>query len=61
MDCEYAKRKADSRTVCECTLKGDFCGFVYFCPDERVVKNTARYVNCVRRTRALEKKEEGEQ
>lgn len=61
MECEYAKQKDNSRTICECTLKGDFCGFVYFCHDERRVKNTSRYVTCVRRTKALKKKEEGEQ
>ena len=61
MDCEYAKQKDNSRTACECTLKGDFCGFVYYCQDERRVKNTSRYVTCVRRKKALNKKEEGEQ
>ena len=61
MGCEYAKKKANSRTVCECTLKGDFCGFVYFCHDERTIKNTARYVTCKRRLKALNKQEEGEQ
>lgn len=61
MECEYANPKENSRTVCECTLRGDFCGFVYYCQDERRVKNTARYVTCVRRTKALKKKEEGEQ
>ena len=61
MECEYAKQKDNSRTICECTLKGDFCGFVYFCHDERRVKNTSRYVTCVRRTKALKKKEGGEQ
>lgn len=58
MDCKYGKTK--SRTECECILKGDFCGYVYYCTDERIVKNTSRYVNCVRRKRALEK-EGGEQ
>ena len=59
MDCEYAKIK--SRTECECVLKGDFCGFVYFCRDERTVKNTPRYETCVRRTKALKKEEEGQE
>lgn len=61
MDCEYAKKKPNSRTECECTLKGDFCGFVYFCRDERTVKNTPRYETCVRRTRAFKKEEEGQE
>lgn len=59
MDCEYAKKK--SRTECECVLRHDFCGYVYYCNDERTIKNTTRYVNCSRRKREQEKKEGGEQ
>lgn len=61
MSCEFAKIKQGSRTECECTLRQDMCGFVYFCHAERIVKNTAGYETCTRRTRALKKKEESGQ
>lgn len=61
MECEYAKLKNGSRTQCECTLRKDSCGYVYYCHPDQVVKNTTGYINCVRRRKAQEKKEESGQ
>ena len=59
MECEYAK-EGRRRTDCECTLRGDLCGYVYYCHPECRIKNTSGYIKCVRRTRANEEKLKGE-
>lgn len=59
MECEYAKQ-GRQRSMCECTLRGDMCGYVYYCHPESRIKNTSGYLTCVRRVRANEKKEKGE-
>lgn len=67
MDCEYAKPiKGRYANQCECTVNKGFCKYIYYCHTDKTVKNTAQYIDCKKRIRAIEKqrhtnREENEQ